>query len=154
MKHNIIVKFKCDKCANEFNEKDQLTKHIYDIHEFQLLRCDLCKFVVNDKTIFDAHLQAHDADVTIEYKNCSFCSYKALHDSDLRIHNQTFHDNQAIILSALTVMSESIQSLSADVFELKSNSIIVDKDVYRLIKIDAEDEIKNGVADKFDRCIS
>ena len=29
-KHNIIGKFKCDKCANEFNEKEQLTKHIFE----------------------------------------------------------------------------------------------------------------------------
>ena len=72
----------------------------------------------------------------------------ALNDSDLRHHKQTLHDSQSLILRALQELTTRIGVLTNDVFNLKVNSIIIERDVYQVIKNEIVEEVNKHVTDK------
>ena len=94
------------KCTDEFPEEGTLTQHISDKHDTMLFPCNQCN-------------QSYVHDKSLVYQNCNFCSFKALDESDLRTHNQAFHDSQGYVLKALTELTAHIRILTADVFNLK-----------------------------------
>ena len=147
-KPEITTAFKCQQCDETYPEESLLKQHISNVHVLQLFRCHLCKFVTDSNIEFKEHeKQIHDPNS--DYKTCDMCSYKALHESDLRIHKNTFHDNQLFVLRAIQELTTNIKTLTTDVFHLKSNSIIIEKDVFALIKKDIVDEIIQKVNAKF-----
>ena len=96
------------------------------------------------------HSCNHD-DISIILKNCDLCSYQALHDSDLRVHKQTIHDSQNLVLRALKELSENVRTLSNDLLDLKSNSIIIEKDIFTFVKSDIIEEINKNTNEKFSK---
>ena len=59
------------------------------------------------------------------------------------------HDSQAYVLRALTELTAHIRVLTNDVFALKSSSIMVEKEIYDIIKTDVVEEINRNVSTKF-----
>ena len=149
-KHPMPVHFKCDLCEKIFTEKEELSEHYITSHQTQNFRCHKCKFVTKSKAEMENHSCNHD-DISIILKNCDLCSYQALHDSDLRVHKQTIHDSQNLVLRALKELAENVRTLSNDLLDLKSNSIIIEKDIFTFVKSDIIEEINKNTNEKFSK---
>ena len=140
--------FQCEVCGSVFPDHAFLMQHVENVHEDQSWRCHMCKFITNESDKLEEHKQSsHDSNIV--YINCNLCSYKALHESDLRIHQQTFHDNQALVLRALQELTSTVRTLTTDVFYLKTNSIMIEKDMLELIQGNIVSEVNKNVTDKF-----
>ena len=102
-----------------------MEKHTKEEHtSFQ---CNSCNFDAKGPEEFNKHMKtSHIEEPTLMYKNCSLCGYKALSDADLKAHKQTIHESQVLLLRAVRELTENVKTLTADVFYLKSNSIIID----------------------------
>ena len=151
----------CNICKISFITKKFLEEHINKEHKIQPFACDLCKFVTEKEDNLNEH-KSYVHEETFEYKNskditgkkmeqkefinaketkevkqinqCNVCNFKALNDTDLQFHKQTVHESQLLILRALQDLTARIGVLTNDVFNLKVNSIIIEKDVYQVVK--------------------
>ena len=170
--HNTPKLHPCERCAKHFITEILLEEHIEKEHNKKSFPCNLCTFVTENKDNLEAH-KSYVHDQTIEYNNgkddteeivklkeqrnpqeinehrkCDLCSFMALNDSDLRHHKQTLHDSQSLILRALKELTTRIGVLTNDVFNLKVNSIIIERDVYQVIKNEIVEEVNKHVTDK------
>ena len=147
--HVVMEQFKCELCAKTFSDKENLTVHVNTTHVTENFRCHTCKFVTTIKTEIENHNCNVSNDGGKVLEKCDMCGYEALHESDLRIHKQTLHDSQNLVLKALQQLTENVRTLTQDVLDLKSNSIIIEKEIFSFVKSDIIEHINKNTDEKF-----
>ena len=136
--HKLV--YKCNQCRKEFTDKNNFDKHVEDDHTPKLPTCNKC--LSNAENQKKPEAQENNSDEPeILYHTCNLCSYKAHSETDLEVHKHTVHASEVLVLRAVRDLTENVRTLSADIFYLKSNSIIIEKDFFALVKSDNFDKI-------------
>ena len=113
--------FKCDGCDSKYTTNSELTEHIEKEHkDHHREKCNFCPFEENDLPRMLKH---------IENQHCS---------------NQTYS-----ILRTLRELVTVVGTLSNDILQIRSDSIIINDDVMKMIKSSIVDEINENVKNKF-----
>jgi DNA-directed RNA polymerase subunit M/transcription elongation factor TFIIS len=126
--------FECIQCGKKYVSKIALEEHMKDHNPSNPFICYQCNFQAMNQENLEKHMESQHEPVRNQ-KTCNICGYKGETENDLAAHKESFHENQLLLLRAIRDLTENVKTLSADVFYLKSNSIIIKKMCSNWLKV-------------------
>ncbi|KAF2896470.1 hypothetical protein ILUMI_09705, partial [Ignelater luminosus] len=78
---------RCMKCNFIPKNKSQLRRHLKEVHDIKLYKCDYCEYRTSDKAYLTTHLVSHAGQKPFECDSCNFkTAKKYLLNRHLKIH--------------------------------------------------------------------
>ena len=114
-RENMPKTFKCEKCESDFPNKQNLRRHLVEVHKVVIdgkYKCSAenCEYSTDFEGQFKKHMTMfHFTGPKIEYF-CDLCDYKAQSESGLKKHKQKAHNftSQKCILCNIVFMSKKL----------------------------------------------